>query len=301
MDDVAIVLGAGGPVGHAFHTGLLRAISDALGWDPGRAQLVLGTSAGAQVGALLRAGMSPADLMARVTGEPMSPSGAAIARNWIRPDRDEPRKRPWRFSSPRYLRAMLEAPWKARPGRVVSAILPPGEVDLLPQIEGLRRVFGDDWPARRLWITALDLHSGERLVFGRDVVPGVCVGTAVAASGAVPAVCAPVRAAGTELIDGGLASPTHLDLLEGEGPSTVIVSSPLSMIPPLRILLSREVRRLRRAGKRVVVFEPSGVASQAMGRDPMDVTRAPAVAKAAYLTFRERLAASSPFQQMSQK
>lgn len=301
MDDVAIVLGAGGPVGHAFHTGVLRALADALDWDPRDARLVLGTSAGAQVGALLRAGMSPADLMARVTGEPMSSGGASIARHWIRPDRDEPRKKPWRFSSPRYLRTMLEAPWKVRPGRIVSAILPRGEVDLLPQIEGLQRVFGDRWPDRKLWVTALDLHSGERLVFGRDHAPGVCVGTAVAASGAVPAVCAPVRAAGTELIDGGLASPTHLDLLEGEGPSTVIVSSPLSMIPPMRLLLAREVRRLRRVGKRVVVFEPAGEASREMGRDPMDMARAPAVARASYSTFRERLEASSPFQQMSQK
>ncbi|MCA9611060.1 MAG: patatin-like phospholipase family protein, partial [Myxococcales bacterium] len=120
MDDVAIVLGAGGPVGHAFHTGVLRALADALDWDPAEARLVVGTSAGAQVRALLRAGMSPADLMARVVGEVMTPAGASIARHWVRPDRDEPRKKPWRFSSPRYLRTLLEAPWKARPGRVVS-------------------------------------------------------------------------------------------------------------------------------------------------------------------------------------
>ncbi len=301
MRDVAIVLGAGGPVGHAFHTGVLRALAEVSGSDPREASLVVGTSAGAQVGALLRAGMSADDLMARVTGEPLTEAGAAIARHWIRPSQDVARKKPWRLASPRYVRAVLRTPWRARPGRLLSALLPPGEVELEPQIQGLRRVFGDAWPERALWITALCLHTGERRVFGRDAVSGVCVGTAVAASGAVPSVCAPVRAAGTELIDGGLASPTHLDLLESATPRTVIVSSPLSMIAPMRLLLAREVRRLRAAGKHVVTIEPEGDASRAMGRDPMDVARAPEVARAAYRTVGARLAGGSPFQQMSQK
>ena len=288
MEDVAIVLGAGGPVGHAFHTGVLRALDDALGLDARRAALVLGTSAGAQVGALLRAGMTPRDLHARVTGEPMTEAGAAIARHWQRPSRDVPRTRPWRPASTRYLRRALRAPWRVRPGRFVSALLPPGEVCLKPQIEALRPVFGDAWPERALWITALCLHTGERLVFGSEDGPDGCVATAVAASGAVPSVCAPVEAGGRECIDGGLASPTHLDLLEGQGPSTVIVSSPLSMIGPMRLLLGREVRRLRAAGKRVIVVEPEGAAKEVMGTDPMDSRRAPAVAKVAHRTLRAR-------------
>jgi len=284
MRDVAIVLGAGGPVGHAFHTGVLRALSEARGWDPREADLVVGTSAGAQVGALLRAGMTAEDLMRRVTGEPMSKEGEAIARHWIRPSHDAPRRSPWRPSSPRYLREVMRRPWRARPGRIVSALLPAGEVSMEPMIEGLRRVFGLDWPERALWITALCLHSGTRHVFGAAGHPEVCVGTAVAASGAVPSICRPVDAAGTHFIDGGLASATHLDLLEDDGPSTVIVSSPLSMIGPMKLLLRREVRRLRAKGKRVIVVEPRGAASRAMGRDPMDTTKAPGGARAAHET-----------------
>src|SRR5690348_3959752 len=66
---IALVLGAGGPVGHAFHAGALSALEHALGWDARSADLVVGTSAGAQVGGLLRAGLHGADLSARVRGE----------------------------------------------------------------------------------------------------------------------------------------------------------------------------------------------------------------------------------------
>ena len=49
---VGLVLGAGGLVGHAYHAGVLRALSDH-GWDARSAAVVVGTSAGSGVGALL--------------------------------------------------------------------------------------------------------------------------------------------------------------------------------------------------------------------------------------------------------
>ena len=65
---VGLVLGAGGAVGGAYHAGALAALADATGWDPRTADLVVGTSAGAATAASLRAGLSAADLCARVTG-----------------------------------------------------------------------------------------------------------------------------------------------------------------------------------------------------------------------------------------
>ena len=48
------------------------------GWDARDAAVIVGTSIGALTGALLRAGVAPADLYARVTGEPMSSAGRAL-------------------------------------------------------------------------------------------------------------------------------------------------------------------------------------------------------------------------------
>lgn len=289
MTRVSLVLGAGGPVGHAYHAGLLRALADGLGWDPRRARLVVGTSAGAQVGALLRAGMSGEDLSARVTGDEMSAQGDAIAAHWTRPSHDAPAgAEPYRPGSPRYLRSVLRRPWRARPGRLAAALLPEGRVRLDAQVEGLRRLFGAEWSAADLWITAVCLHTGERHAFGRPGSPTTDVGTAVACSGAVPGVCAPPEVEGRPFVDGGMASPTHLDLVEDTEDDIVIVSSPLSMIPPMRLLLAAELRRLRASGKRIVVFEPRGEASATMGLDPMDLERAPEVARAAHrVTLRE--------------
>lgn len=279
---VGLVLGAGGPLGHAFHAGVLRALEQATGWDARGAQLVIGTSAGAQVGALIRAGLRGEDLAARAAGEPLRPEAAEIARHYVRPDHRAPdpslprRRAP---AAPRFLLEALRRPSLLRPGRVVSALLPEGRVRLDAQAAGLRRVFGEAWPDRHLWITAVHLDTGERVAFGAPGAPEIDVGTAVACSGAVPGVHAPVRWGGRRYVDGGMASATHLDLVAGHPVDVVVVSSPLSMFAPMRALLRAEIRRLRVP---VVAFEPRGEALLAMGNNPMRIERSAAVARAAF-------------------
>jgi NTE family protein len=229
--------------------------------------------------------MRAEDLAARVTGAPMSEEGAAIAAHYMRPSHDVSTPsllRGYRPASPQYLRSWIKRPWRARMGSLFSALLPSGPVSLLPQAEGLRKLFGHAWPEKRLWITAMCLHSGELLAFGRHDAPSTDVGTAVACSGAVPMVCTPVEVGGRYFVDGGMASATNLPLLHDDDEDLVIVSSPLSAIAPMRLPLSREVRALRERGKRVVVLEPKGGAATAMGMNPMALERSPAVARAAY-------------------
>jgi hypothetical protein len=61
---LVLVLGAGGPVGHAFHAGVLAAIRAVAGAHLGEAaDLIIGTSAGAHAAALLRAGVAPEALL----------------------------------------------------------------------------------------------------------------------------------------------------------------------------------------------------------------------------------------------
>ena len=59
----AIVLGAGGTVGIAYHAGVAKALADA-GLDPAGADLVVGTSAGAIVGSIVRVGHDLDDVWA---------------------------------------------------------------------------------------------------------------------------------------------------------------------------------------------------------------------------------------------
>ena len=55
MHDTALVLGGGGPVGGAWMTGVLAGLTEA-GVDLDRADVIIGTSAGAIFGARLAAG-----------------------------------------------------------------------------------------------------------------------------------------------------------------------------------------------------------------------------------------------------
>jgi NTE family protein len=285
--DVALVLGAGGPVGHAFHAGVLHALADGCGWDPRRADLIVGTSAGAQAGALLRAGRDVDHLRAGATGRPSSHEGARFiaAVRRLHTDRSA---RLWP-ASVAYLRGLLGSPWRARPGRFLAALLPEGARSNAPLGEAFTSLYRDGWPERPLWITTVHLDSGERVVFGRSGSPDADVGTAVRCSSAIPGLRRPVRHGGHRYVDGGIASPTHLDLLADAAPRLAVVVSPLSRFAPLRLLLRLEMRALRRRGVRLAVFEPDGEVVAAMGWNPLDASAAPGVAEAAYRSARRQL------------
>src|ERR671919_2522084 len=64
-----LVLGAGGVLGGAWLTGALHALARETDWDPGSADHVVGTSAGAMIGALLSAGVPPWFMVAHSAGE----------------------------------------------------------------------------------------------------------------------------------------------------------------------------------------------------------------------------------------
>ena len=285
---VALVLGAGGPIGHAFHAGLLKAL-ESKGYDPRQVSLVVGTSAGAQVGALLRAGMSASDMYARATGARMTCEGATIAAHFRRPEFGSPRRWGWP-ASPKYLLASLARPWRLRLGMVAAASLPTGKVDLAGLAAGFRERFEDVWPALGLWVCAANLDTGRRVLFGRAGAPKTDVGTAVAASSSVPSLCRPVEVEGARYVDGGMLSTNHADALIDADVDEVIISSPLSRFIGLRGTVRRSAVRLQAAGRRVRCFEPDREVAAAMGYNMMNVSRVPAVAGATFRRLQAALA-----------
>ena len=68
MTRTGLVLGAGGILGSAWMTGALPAVQERIGRPLGELDLVLGTSAGAVLGAALRCGMSVEELLAHQHG-----------------------------------------------------------------------------------------------------------------------------------------------------------------------------------------------------------------------------------------
>jgi NTE family protein len=117
---VGLVLGAGGTVGQAYHAGVLAALEHDLGWDPRTAEVIVGTSAGAITGALLRLGIPAHDLAAWAVQAPLSVEGTRL-RTWFGKTHPEfppldarHLLRPWRLPPPAHAAARGAADDAAR-------------------------------------------------------------------------------------------------------------------------------------------------------------------------------------------
>jgi NTE family protein len=311
---VALVLGAGGPVGFAFHAGVLSALA-AAGWDAGDAELIVGTSIGAVVGGLLRVGMTPDDLLARAFGEVLSDAGEALMRQaggWpnlavVTADHDGRSPFSWPLrppSAPGLLLRLAGRPGRIRPGLVLAGLLPTGDIDPRSIVTAFDRIAGGDWPARDLWVCATDLDQGTRTVFGAPGSPPATLGTAIAASSAVPSVFAPVIVDGRRYVDGGAHSPANTDLLTPvvADLAAVVVSLPMGIRAwPGRIGVDlpgrwlnhteawRGLEAARQAGVPVLFVEPGPDELEVMGYDAFDLSHRAEIAGRAHDAMAARL------------
>jgi NTE family protein len=295
---IGLVLGAGGCAGVAFHGGVLAAIHDASGWDPRAAEIVVGTSAGSLSAGLLRRGLPAADLRAVSESRPLSEEAAALT-GVGQPHRPRLRRLDllgWRpMGEAGALGRALLRPWRTTPLALASALLPEGPASTEPISNGFDEIDGGAWPAARLWVCAVRLRDGQRVVFGRAGAPPAPLGAAVAASCAIPGLYRPAEIDGVKYVDGGVRSMHNLDVLVGAGLDAVIVSAPMSWAgkwPParadagvrhaFRLALRRQVERLQATGTSVMVVAPDPRMLDAMGLDPMDARHRAAISRQAY-------------------
>jgi NTE family protein len=303
---VGVVLGAGGVVGHAFHAGVLSAIEEATGWDPRRADVIVGTSAGSIVAAMLRAGFGAADVARRATRQPLSPAGAVLERRAATTSPPLMSRSPTGgrsvIASPARVRRALREPWAVRPGSLAAAMLPAGRLPTDEVSAPFRGLFVDGWPEAALWIVAVELDRGRRVVFGRPGDPKASVADAVAASCAVPGYYQPVTIGGVRYVDGGAHSLANADVVVGERLDLVIVSSPMSsgfgsvrvgLDLPFRsaagLVLGREIAALRRRGTDVVTFQPTVADQRLMAGNALDPAKLAPVCAQVQASTRERL------------
>jgi NTE family protein len=301
------VLGGGGATGLAYHAGALTALELDLGWDVRSADVLVGTSAGAIVAVLLRAGVPPSDLAARSVGiEPMT-TPAAMTVGLVAPP-DLPAfslrslARPPRLPSLGLMAAVARRPWLFDPVSTAMALMADGALDLRHDAQPMMAGLGQEWPERSTWICAVRQHDLRRVVFGRSSPPPRPV-EAVAASCAVPGYFSPVRIGGRRFIDGGVHSPTNADVLEREPLDLAIVVSPMSSRAPGLVgvhaaarrysaaKLRREVAVLERRGVPTVVLEPGAEVASLWGLDLMDSSRRREITGAAILDAGEQLRA----------
>ncbi|HEX6351197.1 MAG TPA: patatin-like phospholipase family protein [Candidatus Dormibacteraeota bacterium] len=287
---MGLALGAGGVLGGAWLAGALAALARETGWDPRRASHLLGTSAGSVFAALLGAGVPVSRLWPPVVADSEEWILARLARSssYRFPER-LPRLRPGSWE---LMRAGLRHPGGLWPlAKLLAGLVPRGMISTHPIRETVRAATRRGWARHpRCWVVACDYRDGSRVVFGRPGAPATQLADAVAASCSIPGFFQPAWIRGRAYVDGGLNSPSNLDLLAGERLDLVICLNPLSSrytdpgLAPLRKAeeavswlaarqVDEEAKALRRKGTRVVLIEPTAYDLVAIGGNRMDPRR----------------------------
>lgn len=297
-----LVLGAGGVVGMSYHAGVLHALREEGGIDPASADLIVGTSAGSVMGSLLRSGWSAADCWAfaleehPVVSELDEVERRRRERAVFTPRLETPSAMARRVVGSSYVmaRSVMRGPAPPVPGflakRFPAGLFKNGEIR-----DRLAEVLPEAWPTSPLWLVAVDVTTGRRVVLGRAGSPEVSLRTGVLSSCAIPGIYPPVRVGGRLLVDGGAHSSTHLDLAARAGCDLIIGVAPMAYDPsapprgisrlvrqvPTRSL-ARASRRARADGATVLLVRPSADELRVHGRDMMRPSDTGVIARSAY-------------------
>lgn len=249
----ALVLGGGGLAGIAWQTGVLLGLAEG-GVAVHRADLVVGTSAGAAVGAQLGSGLSLPEMFDRQ-------ADPALHNPELAPEVDFSGAELLELTSTIGDRQQHAGQLRRRIGAMALDAHTVPEQRRRKIIEG--RLPARDWPDQRLWLVAVEAHTGTPRVFDRDC--GVDLVDAVAASCAVPGVWPTVEIDGARYMDGGVRSMTNVDLAHGY--RRILLIAPL-LEPSVAEQLNPE---------QTLLVTPDDSSVHAFGTDVLDpAVRAPA-------------------------
>jgi NTE family protein len=293
-----LVLGGGGVLGEAWMMGVLGGIEDGAQLDMRACEYFVGTSAGAIVAAQLVAGSSPRrprSLPGSVEAAPAVPAPAEAANGLAVAGAIAARRAgSWAIAAAGTF-APLALGLAAPGGALVRGALlrrlprPPQKLDRLRQHIASSGARFDG----RLRVTAVDRDSGRRVVFGSPRAPRATVADAVTASCTVPWLFAPVKIGEREYVDGGVWSPTNLDIAPvGRGAHVFCLNPTASLTASTDMIgVFRRVSRtaaavetlaLRRRGASVRTVAPSAQSAKEMGLNLMDRRRSARVLAAGY-------------------
>ena len=209
--ELGVSLGGGGMFFVAWQLGYLETLArhDV---DIARADRMVGTSAGSIVAARLAHGRLH-EMFLEAKALSLVPG---LTRMLLPTDTDKPSQQ---AALDRYLQAEdADIDTILAIGRAARAADTPGPTTM---VRDLLLVIGEHWSSEALWMTTVDVDSGERCVITAET--GIPVDKGAAASSAVPGIFAPQPIAEHTCMDGGVSGTTvHLDLLAGAGKALVL-------------------------------------------------------------------------------
>jgi NTE family protein len=290
-----LVLGGGGVLGAAWTVGALHALQEVHGFDPRDCDVIMGTSAGSVLTALLGAGVSVDQLLSHQRGHAITAGPlAGYSFDYEKATGGSKPQRPRLLGpgSARLIGSSLRRALNMPPTAVLSGFLPTGTGSLARighLVEAITPM--DEWsPHPNAWVVALDYLDGRRVAFGQPGAPVAPLSQAVMASCAIPSWFAPVRIGDREYVDGGTWSATNVDLLADQGLDEVYVLAPMVSFHvdrPSHLLTRlerrwrsqvtkrclRESERVRSNGAAVTVVGPGPEDLEVMGGNAMNLPR----------------------------
>ncbi len=286
----ALVLAGGGERAVAWELGVLAGLADA-GFDLASAEAVIGTSAGALVGAHVAAGADPFETARAICARPPgqgadgASSGGRTASSLAASESDAGPASLNADEEPGPAFAEAVGAWLAagdlghdeqrrRVGAVASTG-PEGEERLVAATA--RRLPAAGW-SETLTLVAIDAERGERVALRQ--ADGVPLERAVAASRAIPGLRPLVSVGGRRLMDGAVGSATNADLAAGARRIAIVTPTPPdapsdSLFALWNAALDQERTLLEAHGSELLVVQAGTRDQEAMGLDMMSGARAP--------------------------
>jgi len=235
----ALVLGGGGFTGGVYEIGALRALDLlAVNSTVNNFDVYVGTSAGSFVAAMLANGVSPEEMMQVINSDDdmglqdldldkvLKPNylgflakGAALPLRTLE-----------------LLRSLVRiGEFSAMDiGVGLAEALPTGLYSGAGLSEYVEEALGDAGRVNdfrllehELYLTATDLDTCERIVFGEEEWSDVPISKAVECSTCLPIVYKPVDLKGRQFVDGGIRSTTNVDIAVEKGAKFIVVVNPL--------------------------------------------------------------------------
>jgi NTE family protein len=244
--DRALVLGGGGEYFIAWLVGFAHGLSTA-GVPYELADMIVGTSAGAVTGCALAAnhtGLLQDDI--EFFGEFPHILSALVPTGSANPSQIRAREvaKATRDGSPAAIQAI---------GRAAMAARNPSVIDLQLMIDVL--ALDQNWPSAKLYVTATDCYSGERLVVAQT--SGIPISHAVCASVSLPGVFGPTWIGDRFCMDGGMnATGTHVDLVAGAKRALVVaLTDPQQRFSHIPQDVGQELKTLEAAGTKTLLVE----------------------------------------------
>ncbi|HSC21610.1 MAG TPA: patatin-like phospholipase family protein [Solirubrobacterales bacterium] len=235
----ALVLGGGGFTGGVYEIGALRALDLlAVNSTVNNFDVYVGTSAGSFVASMLANGVSPEEMM-------------QVINERVPSDLDDLDLS--RVLKPNYLGFLSKAAaLPLRTAQLLRQLTRIGELSMIDIGVGLAEALPaglysgrglSDYveealtdPSRvndfrlldnELYLTATDLDTCERIVFGEEGWSDVPISKAVECSTCLPIVYKPVDLKGRQFVDGGIRSTTNVDVAVEKGAELIVVVNPL--------------------------------------------------------------------------